>query len=70
MPPQQSVSTPQRRSLDTVSVWALLITIVAALFVITPFLAIPLAATKTFLLAAGAPITLALYILARLTRGA
>ena len=69
MPPQQSVSIPQRRSLDTVSVWSLLITIVAALFVITPFLAIPFATTKTFLLAAGALITLALYILARLTRG-
>src|ERR1035437_9184465 len=69
MPPQHSVSVPQRRSLDTVSTWALLITIVAALFVITPFASIPSVTTKTFLLAAGALITLALYILARLTRG-
>jgi len=68
MPPQQSVS-PQRRSLDTISVWALLITIVAALFVVSPFVSVPLGTTKTFLLAAGVLITLAIYILARLTRG-
>lgn len=69
MPPQQSVSISQRRSLDTVSTWALFVTVVAALFVITPFVAIPFTTTKTFVLAAGALITLALYILARLTRG-
>lgn len=69
MPPQHSVSIPQHRSLDTVSTWALLITIVAALFVVIPFAAVSFATTKTFLLATGALITLALYILARLTRG-
>ncbi|MCX6790342.1 MAG: tetratricopeptide repeat protein [Candidatus Kaiserbacteria bacterium] len=68
MPPQQLVSS-SRRSLDTISTWALLITVVAALFVILPFLSVPFATTKTFLLGAGALITLALYILARLTRG-
>lgn len=69
MPPQQSVSISQRRSLDTVSTWALFVTVIAALFVITPFMAISFATTKTFILAAGALVTLALYILARLTRG-
>ena len=69
MPPQQSVSISQRRSLDTVSTWALFVTVIAALFVITPFASIPFTTTKTFVLAAGALITLALYILARLTRG-
>lgn len=68
MPPQQSAVTP-RRSLDTVSAWALCITLVAGLFVFMPSSALPLTTTKTFLLAAGALITLALYILARLGRG-
>ncbi len=69
MPPQQSVSSPRRRSLDTISVFALLTTVVAAIFLITPFAPVSFATTKTFLLAAGALITLGLYILARLTRG-
>src|ERR1035437_4192554 len=68
MPPQQS-TMGSRRSLDTVSTWALLFTIVAALFVTMPFLSVSLMTTKTFLLGAGALITLALYILARLSRG-
>ena len=67
MPPQQPISP--RRSLDTLSMWALLATIVAALVIVIPSASLPLATTKTFLLAAGALITLALYILARLTRG-
>ena len=67
MPPQQNIS--RRRSLDTLSIWALLTTIVAALIVVIPATTIPLVTTKTFILAAGALVTLALYILARLTRG-
>ena len=69
MPPQQQTDTPSRRSLDTISTWALLATIVAALVVVVPGALVPAAMTKTFLLAAGALGTLALYILARLTRG-
>jgi tetratricopeptide (TPR) repeat protein len=68
MPPQQSL-TSQRRSLDTISIWALIATFVVALFAFIPSAAIPFVTTKTFLLAAGALITLAIYILARLSRG-
>jgi len=60
---------PHKRSLDTVSTWALLITIVVALFIVIPSASITIATVKTFVLAAGALITLALYILARLGRG-
>ncbi len=67
MPPQQSVG--QRRSLDTIGVWALFATIVLAAFIFIPSNNIPFVATKTFLLGAGALVTLALYILARLSRG-
>lgn len=68
MPPQPETAS-RRRSLDTVSSWALLATLIVALFVFIPSASIPFVATKTFLLAAGALITLALYILARLSRG-
>ncbi|MHB8710029.1 MAG: tetratricopeptide repeat protein [Minisyncoccota bacterium] len=68
MPPQQS-TTPRRRSLETFSVWALLATLVAGVFAFIPFTAISLSTTKAFLLAAGALVTLALYVLARLSRG-
>ncbi|MHB8392544.1 MAG: hypothetical protein ACYDBH_23670, partial [Acidobacteriaceae bacterium] len=67
MPPQQSIL--RRRSFDVFSLWALLATIGVALVVAIPFVSTPIAVTKTFFLAAGALITLALYILARLTRG-
>lgn len=68
MPPQHQMSTT-RRSLDTLSTWALLTTVVVALFFFMPSASVSFAITKTYLLAAGALITLALYILARLTRG-
>lgn len=68
MPPQQTTII-QRRSLDTISVWALMATIILSLFIFSFSTAIPFVATKTYLLAAGAVITLALYILARLSRG-
>ena len=51
------------------SIWALLATIIVAVFAFIPSMSIPFATTKTFVLAAGALITLALYILARLGRG-
>ncbi len=68
MPPQ-SAAVPRRRSLDTVSLWALFVTLAAALFVIIPSSSVPFTTTKAFLLAAGTIITFALYILARLARG-
>lgn len=67
MPPQTGAAS--RRSLDVISLWALVITIALAFIVVTPSLSSLLATTKTFVLAAGAIITLALYILARLARG-
>ena len=76
MPPHQTTHgslypTQQtaRRSLDTISVWALFASLVLSLFIFIPSATIPFAATKAFLLAAGTLITLALYILARLSRG-
>lgn len=68
MPPQ-STAAPRRRSLDIISIWSLFATFAVALFVVTPSSSVALATTKTFVLAAGAIITLALYILARLGRG-
>ncbi|MFA6502709.1 MAG: tetratricopeptide repeat protein [Candidatus Paceibacterota bacterium] len=69
MPPQQTAVVSTRRSLDTLSTWALFITVVAALFVVIPASSVPFSVTKTFLFAAGTLVTLGLYILARLTRG-
>lgn len=67
MPPQQP--TGGSRSLDAISILALFITFIAALFMFIPSATVSLVTTKTFLLAAGALVTLALYILARLARG-
>lgn len=67
MPPQQPIGGS--RSLDAISILALFITFIAAMFVFIPSAAVSSVTTKTFLLAAGALITLALYILARLARG-
>ncbi|MFZ3043929.1 MAG: tetratricopeptide repeat protein [Minisyncoccia bacterium] len=69
MPPYQPTAAPRRRSIETTSVLALLITLIAAVFFFFPPLPAPLITTKVFVLAAGALITLALYILARLSRG-
>lgn len=69
MPPYQSAIVPRRRSLESISVWAFFATLVAALFIFIPSASVPFTTTKTFVLAAGALITLALYILARLSRG-
>lgn len=70
MEPQSSAAPAARqRSLDTVSVWALIVTLVVAMFAFIPSASIPFVATKTSLLAGGALVTLALYVLARLSRG-
>lgn len=68
MPPQSALP-PRRRSLDTFSVWTLFATIAAALFVGVLSSSVAVATTKAFMLAAGTIVTLALYILARLSRG-
>ena len=70
MPPYQSTIVPSRYSLETVSVWALFMTLIAAVFISIPNIAVPLTTVKTFVLAVGALVTLALYILLRLSRGA
>lgn len=57
------------RSLDAISILALFITFIATLFIFIPSVAVSSVTAKTFLLAAGALVTLALYILARLSRG-
>ena len=69
MPPQQPAATSGSRSFEKASVFALIITFAAALFVFVPSASVPFVATKTFVLAAGALITLALFILTRLSRG-
>ncbi|MDP1722891.1 MAG: tetratricopeptide repeat protein [Candidatus Gottesmanbacteria bacterium] len=76
MPPYQSTVAPldmprskPRYSLEMLSLSALFVTLVAAVFVFIPNGLIMPATLKTFILAGGALITLALYILARLARG-
>ncbi|MFZ1074940.1 MAG: tetratricopeptide repeat protein [Minisyncoccia bacterium] len=72
MPPQQtgdSAHATSRRSLDTVSALALIITLVAVLLIFTPGISVAITTSKTFLLAAGALVTLVIYIFARLARG-
>ncbi|MBI2410187.1 hypothetical protein HYV30_04105 [Candidatus Kaiserbacteria bacterium] len=84
MPPHQSVDVSfgslrhgaeratagtRRRSLETISIVALFTTLIAAVFAFVPVSSVPFSATKTFILAAGVLVTLALYILARLSRG-
>jgi len=68
MPPYQP-AVSSRRSLETISIWALIATIAVAVFIFIPSSATSPVTTKAFVLAAGALITLALYILARLSRG-
>lgn len=67
MPPQSG--SVRRSSLEKASVWALFATLIAALIVVIPGSALSAPTMKTFVLGAGALITLALYILARLSRG-
>lgn len=79
MPPQQSQQTidvphpvyrkSSHSSFETVSVWTLVATLIATLFIFIPSSTVPITTTKTFVLAAGTLITLAVYILARLGRG-
>lgn len=67
MPP--AVAAPRQSSLELWSIRALFITLIAAAILALPAAWFPLAATKSSLLALGALITLALFVLARLSRG-
>ncbi|MEK7144364.1 MAG: hypothetical protein AAB794_00670, partial [Patescibacteria group bacterium] len=69
MPPYPSTATPRRYSLETVGVWALFMTLIVTVFISIPNISVSLTTVKTFVLAIGALITLALYILLRLSRG-
>ena len=67
MPPQNSAV--RNHSLESASLWSLIITVGVAVYAFLPFAATPSSLVKVVVLAAGALITLALYILARLSRG-
>ena len=69
MPPQSITISARRLSFETASIFSLLITLVIATVLFIPGGTLPLLPTKTFILAVGGIITLALYILARLSRG-
>lgn len=68
MPAQTTVLSP-RFSLEQGSIWALAATILVAALVVIPSSLFPFLPTKAFALALGAVVTLAVYILARLSRG-
>ena len=69
MPPQTTPAHSSRFSFEHASVWALIATIILTAVVLIPSSSVPFLPTKVFVLALGSIITLALYILARLTRG-
>src|SRR3989338_9322095 len=59
----------RRLSFDTAATWALALTVALAAIALIPFDSVSFVYTKTFILSLGGFIALALYILARLTRG-
>jgi tetratricopeptide (TPR) repeat protein len=67
MPPQSP--TTRRVSLEWASVWVLAATIIIATIITIPIVAFPSVPTKAFVLAVGILVTLAVWILARLSRG-
>lgn len=60
---------PRRFSFDTLAIWALTLTAAVATIAFVPAATIPFLFTKVSILAIGGLIALALYILARLSRG-
>ncbi len=73
---QENISTngvgapkARRVSFDVAAVWAVLATVVLSAIVFIPVASIPFIFTKVSVLAIGALVSLALYILARLSRG-
>jgi cytochrome c-type biogenesis protein CcmH/NrfG len=67
--PSVRVASQQSFSFDTATIWAFTITLALAAVAFIPSSVVPFIYTKVSILAVGALITLALYILARLTRG-
>ncbi len=63
------VARPRRFSFDIAAIGAVLATVVLAAVAFIPVASIPFVFTKVSILAIGTLVTLALYILARLTRG-
>jgi tetratricopeptide (TPR) repeat protein len=64
-----SASSPRRVTFDTLAVWALVLTGAVAALAFIPSATIPFIYSKVSIVAIGGIIALALYILARLTRG-
>jgi tetratricopeptide (TPR) repeat protein len=69
MPPSSQFRAARHASFETATALALLATLILAGIFFIPLASIPLVSTKAFILAIGAIITLALFILARLSRG-
>lgn len=65
----RKVARPQRFSFDLATNWAVVLTFAVAVIAFIPVATIPFLYTKVTVLALGALITLALFILARLSRG-
>ncbi len=68
MPPQTS-SNRRSFSFESASVWVIVATVILAAVIIVPSASIPFVPTKAFVIAIGTCLALALYILARLSRG-
>lgn len=62
-------SMSARRPIEKWTLWVLLATIAGSVLLVTPFLDLPVIMSKTYLIAAGSLVSLALFIVARLSRG-
>lgn len=69
IPTVPSASNPRRVTFDTLAVWALALTAGVAVLAFIPSATIPFIYSKVSIIAIGGLVALALYILARLTRG-
>lgn len=69
IPTVPSAPNPRRVTFDTLAVWALALTAAVAVLAFIPSATIPFIYSKVSIIAIGGLIALALYILARLTRG-
>src|ERR1700755_530409 len=69
IPTVPSAPNPRRVTFDTLAVWALALTAGIAALAFIPSATIPFIYSKVSIIAIGGLIALALYILARLTRG-
>lgn len=69
IPTVPSASNPRRVTFDTLAVWALALTAAVSVLAFIPSATIPFIYSKVSIIAIGGLVALALYILARLTRG-